>query len=127
MTIGITGPERKAPRQNAVVRLIVAAFAAAIFLILLRLATGFLVDWLWFSSIGYLPVFLTSIGAQAVVWFAVFTATAVILWLNGSLALRLSQRRPTQAIAAFAWNPTGNTPPPDVFALIATGAGLFAL
>jgi len=46
---------------------------------------------------------LTSIGAQTVVWFAVFTATAVMLWLNGSLALRLSQRRPTQAVAAFAW------------------------
>jgi uncharacterized membrane protein (UPF0182 family) len=136
MTIGITGPERKAPRQNAVVRLIVAAFAAAIFLILLRLATGFLVDWLWFSSIGYLPVFLTSIGAQVVIWFVVFTATAVILWLNGSLALRLSQQRPTQAVAAFAWNPTGNMPP-DLFALvrdrlpwpriIAAGAGLLAL
>jgi uncharacterized membrane protein (UPF0182 family) len=137
MTIGITGPERKAPGQNAVVKLIVAAFVAAIFLVLLRLATGFLVDWLWFSSIGYLPVFLISIGAQAGVWFAVFTATAVILWLNGSLALRLSQRRPTQAVAAFAWNPTGNTPPPDLFALvrhrlpwrriIAAGAGLLAL
>jgi uncharacterized membrane protein (UPF0182 family) len=137
MTIGITGPERKAPRQNAVVRLIVAAVVAAIFLILLRLATGFLVDWLWFSSIGYLPVFLTSIGAQAVVWFAVFTATAVMLWLNGWLALRLSQRQPTHAVAAFGWQATGNTPPPDLFALmrerlpgpriVAACAGLLAL
>src|SRR6476661_7674627 len=118
MTIGITGPEQKAPRQNAVVRLIVAAFVAAIFLILLRLATGFLVDWLWFSSIGYLPVFLTSIGAQAVVWFAAFTATAVMLWLNGWLALRLTQRQPTHAVAAFGWQATGNTPPPDLFALM---------
>jgi len=44
-------------KAKPVVRLIVAAVVAVIFLILLRLATGFLVDWLWFSSIGYLPVF----------------------------------------------------------------------
>jgi uncharacterized membrane protein (UPF0182 family) len=137
MTIGITGPERKAPRQNAVVGLTVAAFVVVIFLILLRLATDLLVDWLWFSSIGYLPVFLTSIGAQAMVLFAVLTATAVILWLNGLLALRLTQRQSTQPVAAFAWNPPGNTPPPDLLALmrdrlpwpriIAAGAGLLAL
>ena len=68
MTIGITGPERKAPRQNAVARLIIAAFVGGICLILLGLASDFLVDWLWFSSIGYLPVFLTSIGAKALVF-----------------------------------------------------------
>jgi len=72
MTIGITGPGRKAPRQNAVVGLIIAAFVVGICLILLRLATDLLVDWLWFSSIGYLPVFLTSIGAKAMVFFALF-------------------------------------------------------
>ena len=66
MTIGITGPGRKAPRQNAVVGLIIAAVVGGICLILLWLASDFLVDWLWFSSIGYLQVFLTSIGAKAV-------------------------------------------------------------
>ena len=137
MTIGIAGPGRKAPRQNAVVRLIVAAFAVGICLILLGLATDFLVNWLWFSSIGYLQVFLTSIVAKAVVFFAVFAATAVILWLNGLLALRFGQRQSTQVAAASAWNPTGNTPPPDLLALmrdrlplprvITGGAGLLAL
>ena len=71
MTIGITGPGRRAPRQNAVVGLIAAAIFAAIGLIVLGLASDFLVDWLWFSSIGYLQVFLTSIGAKAAVFFAV--------------------------------------------------------
>src|ERR1700686_4563538 len=85
MTIGIAGTGRKAPRQNGMVRVIIAAFAGGICLILLGLASDFLVDWLWFSSIGYLPVFLTSIGAKALVFFAVLTATAVILWLNGLL------------------------------------------
>src|SRR6202165_116551 len=108
MTIGIAGPGRKAPRQNALVRVIIAAFVGGISLILLGLASDFLVDWLWFSSIGYLPVFLTSIGAKALVFFAVLTATAVILWLNGLLAVRFARRQPTQAIAA-SWNPAGYT------------------
>src|SRR5258708_25863358 len=82
MTIGITGPERKAPRQSAVVGFIIAAFVTGIGLILLGLASDFLVDWLWFSSIGYLQVFLIGIGAKAVVFFAVLMATAVILWLH---------------------------------------------
>src|ERR1035437_5852003 len=137
MTIGITGPGRKAPRQNAVVGLIIAAFVVSICLIRLGLASDFLVDWLWFSSIGYLPVFLTSIGAKALVFFAVLTATAVILWLNGLLAVRFARQRPIQAFAASAWNPMGSTSPPDLFALmrdrlpwsraVAGGAGLLAL
>ena len=137
MTIGIAGPGRKAPGQNAVVGFTIATVVVVICLILLNLASDLLVDWLWFSSIGYLPVFLTSIGAKAVVFFAVLTATAVILWLNGLLAVRFARRQPTQAVAASAWNPTGNMPPPDLFALmrgrlpwprvIAGGAGLLAL
>jgi hypothetical protein len=88
MTIGITGPERRAPGRNAVVGIIIAAIVVGIFLILLGLTGDVLVDWLWFSSIGYLQVFLTSIGAKAVLFFAVLTATGAILWLNGLLAVR---------------------------------------
>src|SRR5258708_6426527 len=76
-------------------------------------------------------------GAKAVVFFTVLTATAVILWLNGWLAVRFARRQPTQALAASAWNPTGNAPPPDLLALmrdrlpwprvIAGSAGYFAL
>ena len=57
MTIGITGPERKLPRRSAVVGFIIAAVVIGIFLILLGLVSDLLVDWLWFSSIGYLQVF----------------------------------------------------------------------
>src|SRR5450631_3035680 len=97
MTIGITGPERKVPRQSAVVGWIVAAIVVGICLILLGFASDFLVDWLWFSSIGYLQVFWTTIGAKAVVFFAVWTATAVNLWLNGWLAVRFARRQPRQS------------------------------
>ncbi|MGC2320126.1 MAG: UPF0182 family protein, partial [Bradyrhizobium sp.] len=119
------------------VRIIIAAFVGGICLILLGLASDFLVDWLWFSSIGYLPVFLTSIGAKALVFFAVWTATAVMLWLNGLLAVRFAGQQPTKAIAASARNPTGGASPPDLFTLmrdrlpwsrvVAGGAGLLAL
>src|SRR5712664_4461170 len=137
MTIGIAGPGRKVPGQNAVVGFAIAAVVVVICLILLKLASDFLVDWLWFSSIGYLQVFLTSIGAKAVVFFAVLTATAVVLWLNGWLAVRFTRRQSTQAVATFVWSATGNAPPPDLFTLmrdrlpwpriIAGGAGLLAL
>ena len=136
MTIGITGPERKVPGRSAVAGFIVAAIVVGICLILLGLASDFLVDWLWFSSIGYLQVFLTTIGAKAVVFFAVLMPTAVFLWLNGLLAVRFARRQPTQPLAAIAWKPTGNAPP-DQFTLmrdrlpwprvIAGGAGLLAL
>src|SRR3984957_2169692 len=109
MTIGIAGPGM-APRQNAVVWLIIVAFVGGICLILLGLTSDFLVDWLWFSSIGYLQVFLTSIGAKAVLFFVVLTATGVILWLNGLLAVLLPRHQPKQAVAS-AWNPAGNAPP----------------
>src|SRR5258708_379623 len=137
MTIGITGPERKAPRRSALVGFIIAAVVVGIFLILLGLASDFLVDWLWFSSIGYLQVFWTTIGAKAAVFFAVWTATAVILWLNGWLAVRFARRQPIQTVSGFAWRPAGNVAPPDLLALmrdrlpwgqaIAGSAGLIAL
>jgi uncharacterized membrane protein (UPF0182 family) len=136
MTIGITGPERKVPRQSAVVGLIIAAVLIGICLILLRLASDLLVDWLWFSSIGYLQVFWTTIGAKAVVFLAVWTGTTVVLWLNGWFALRFARRRSTQLVAASVWDFAGNAPP-DLLAhirdrlpwprLIAGGAALLAL
>ncbi|KFC70132.1 hypothetical protein FG93_03148 [Bosea sp. LC85] len=137
MTIGIAGPGRKAPRQNAVVRLIIAAVAVGVCLILLGLASDLLVDWLWFSSIGYLQVFWTTTGAEVVVLLAVWTATAVVLWLNGWLAVRFARPRPIQAAAGLTSQPTGTLPPLDLLSLardrlpwprvIAGGAGLLAL
>jgi len=136
MTIGITGPGRKVPRQSAVARLIVAAIVIGTCLILLALASDLLVGWLWFSSIGYLQVFWTTVGAEAVVFLAVWTTTAVILWLNGWLALRFARRRPPQPVAAPAQSAAGNVQP-DLLALvrdqlplprlIAGGAALLAL
>src|ERR1700681_1599156 len=137
MTIGITGPERKVPGRSAVVGLIIAAIVVGICLILLGLASDLLVDWLWFSSIGYLQVFLTTIGAKAAVFFVVWTLTALILALNGWLARRFARRQPAPPVAGPAWSAAGHVPPTDWLALvrdrlpwpgvIAGAAGLLAL
>jgi len=136
MTIGITGPEPKVPRQSAMVRIIIAAIVVGICLLLLSLATDLLVDWLWFASIGYLQVFWTTIGAETVVFLAVWTGTAIPLWLNGWLAARVVRRRSTQVAAAFGWKAAGPAPP-DLLAImrdrlqwswiVAGGAGLLAM
>ena len=61
-------------------------------LITLGFAADFLVDWLWFSAIGYRHVFWTIFGAKAALFLAVFAASALFLWLNGNLAYRLAER-----------------------------------
>src|SRR5258708_12127859 len=117
MKIGITRPERKGPRRSALAVVIIAAIVVGIGRLLLGLASDVLVDWLWFSSIGYLQVFLTSFGAKAAVFFAVFLATAVILWLNGWLAVHFARRRPAQPVPPSVWTPPRSAPPPPLFPL----------
>ena len=137
MTIRITGPKRQVPRRGAVRTLLVVAIILSIFLILLELTAGFLVDWLWFSAIGYFGVFWTTIVAEAEVFFAVFVATAIILWVNGSLAFRFGRSHWTQHPADFEWKPTGVTTVPEMLVfmrhrlpwpvVITGGAGLLAV
>jgi uncharacterized protein len=114
MTIGITGPRHRAPWRGVMVVLIIAAIALSICLILLGLTSDFLVDWLWFSTIGYLGVFWTTIAAEAEVFLAVFVATAIILWVNGSLASRLGRSPWTYRPTDFEWKRTGIATLPDV-------------
>lgn len=72
------------------------AFLVAIVLGLLVLGRvgDALVDWLWFSSIGYVGVFWTIFTTRAVLFLAVFIVSAGAVWLSGWLALR------------FAWQPS---------------------
>src|SRR5215831_3612495 len=114
MTIGITGPRRLRPWRGAVMVLIIAAIVLSICLILLSLTGDFVVDWLWFSTIGYLGVFWTTIAAEAEVFSAVFVATATILWVNGSIASRFGQSPWTYRPADFEWKRTDIAALPDV-------------
>src|SRR5262249_53051441 len=114
MTIGITGPRRRAPWRGAVVVLIIAAIALPVCLILLGLPGDFLVDWLWFSTIGYLGVFWTTIAAEGEVFFAVFVATAIILWVNGSIASRFGRSPWMYRPVDFEWKRTDIATLPEV-------------
>jgi uncharacterized membrane protein (UPF0182 family) len=137
MTIGITGPRRREPWRGVVLALIIAGIIFAIGLILLGFTGAFLVDWLWFSAIGYLDVFWTTIGAEAGVFFAVFVATAIVLWVNGSLASRFARPLWMQRPTDFEWKRTGVATLPDLLEfirhrlpwplVIAGGAGLLAM
>jgi uncharacterized membrane protein (UPF0182 family) len=49
-----------------------------------------LVDWLWFSSIGYAGVFWTIFITRTVLFLAVFAASTGALWLSAGLALRFA-------------------------------------
>src|SRR5260370_13050277 len=119
MTIVITGPGRRAPWQGAVFLLIIAVLIVAIGLILVGIEGDVLLDWLWFSATGYVRVFRTIIVTKALTFFVVFVATAIILWVNGSLARRLAQRPWTQRPADFEWKPAGGAATlPDLLELI---------
>ena len=75
-------------RHIAMSMIIIAAFFIALWF-----AADFLVDWLWFSTVGYLNVFLTIFGTKVALFIAVFATSALFLWLNGALAHRLAKRK----------------------------------
>ena len=73
--------------------------AAVIFilacLIALGLVSDFLVDWLWFSAIGYFGVFWTIFRAKAFLFLGVFVVSTVALYANTALASRFARLRQT--------------------------------
>ena len=87
----------------------IVALAVVVFvtcLVALGLLTDVLVDWLWFSSVGYAGVFWTMVEAKAVIFFAVLAASAGVLWLNGALASRFA--RPLSTTLALHGGPIGS-------------------
>jgi uncharacterized protein len=114
MTMQIPGPRRRGPWQSALRVLIIVVIIFFICFILLDLIAGLLVDWLWFSTIGYLDVFWTTTIAEAEVFSAVFIATTIFLWVNGSLAFRFAQSGWTQHPTEFERRPTGVATLPEV-------------
>ena len=89
-------------------RIVVSIIIVAACLIALGLAADLLVDWLWFSSVGYPGVFLTIIEAKGALFFAVFVASAIFLWLNGILAYRLAGRHGHFPPVIAPWGPAGD-------------------
>ena len=61
-------------------------------LTLLDIVFDFAVDWPWFAALGYLDIFWTVFSTRASLFLTIFAATAIIMWLNGWLALRATKR-----------------------------------
>lgn len=74
------------------------AVAVALLFVLGRIS-GIVVDWAWFTSVGYGLVFWTLFLARAVMFCTVFAATALVLWVNAALALRFALPQPARAAA----------------------------
>ncbi len=71
----------------------VAIAVIVAFLIALGRASAFIVDWAWFSTLGYLGVFWTIFATKAILFVTVFAASTLLLWVNGALALRYAWQR----------------------------------
>ena len=62
-------------------------------LIVLGRASDVVVDWAWFSTIGYVGVFWTILVTKAALFIAVFAVSTSLLWMNGAISLRLAWQR----------------------------------
>jgi uncharacterized protein len=71
-------------------------------LIALGRISSVVVDWAWFSSIGYVGVFWTVFAAKAILFVVIFTATTLFLSVNGLLAFRSASRPLSRLTAAFS-------------------------
>ena len=69
-------------------------------LIIVGRIAGVVIDWLWFASIGYVDVFWTVISAQALLFAAVFAASASLIAASGFVARRYARRIGTWQVEA---------------------------
>ena len=72
-------------------RLVILLAVLIVGLIVLGRVGDALVDWLWFSSVGYVGVFWTIFTARLVLFLAVLVVASGVYWLSGSLALRFAR------------------------------------
>ena len=82
--------------------IVIVAVSAS--LIALDLATGVIVNWNWFSSLGYLSVYQTIILTKVGVFIGTFFLSAVVIWANGEFAHKRSGRRSKFRAAASPWS-----------------------
>ena len=75
--------------------------AAIVLLFALGRITTVVVDWAWFSSIGYVGVFWTAFATKAALFVVVFAVSTLLLWANATLAYRFALRPRLGLPAAF--------------------------
>ncbi|MGC9953340.1 MAG: UPF0182 family protein [Rhizomicrobium sp.] len=95
-------------------RIVLAIAIIVACLIALGVTSGFLVDWTWFSSVGFLGIFWTIIGAKSALFVAVFVATAIVVWVNGALASRFAGSRAYLRPVDTPWESLGSEQLPAV-------------
>jgi len=88
-------------------RVAILSAIAIVGLIVLGRVGDILVNWLWFSSVGYVGVFWTIFTTRALLFLVVFAASAGALWLSGGLALRFAGR-PAVCPSGTAFAPPGS-------------------
>src|SRR5271166_4810388 len=75
--------------------------AVIVLLFALGRSASVVVDWAWFSSIGYVGVFWTAFVTKAVLFVAVFAVSTLLLWANAALAHRFAARPGLRLPAVF--------------------------
>jgi uncharacterized protein len=75
--------------------------AVIVLLFALARITSVVVDWAWFSSIGYVGVFWTAFATKAALFVVVFAVSTLLLWANATLALRSAGKPRARLPAAF--------------------------
>jgi uncharacterized membrane protein (UPF0182 family) len=84
---------RSQPASHTRFKRTAIAIAAVIgSLIMVGRISSVVVDWLWFASVGYVDVFWTVISAQALLFAAVFAASASVIAISGLVARRYARR-----------------------------------
>ena len=63
-----------------------AVIAVVVCLIASRIIVDFMVDWIWFSALGYWDVFWTVFRTRTSMFLVILVTTAALLSLNGWLA-----------------------------------------
>src|SRR5262245_49447558 len=107
------GRERVRPRRLRL-WLILATIAAII--LIWPMWAEFYTDWLWFSQLGYENVFTTTLYTKVILGMVVGLVTAIVIWLNYKLALRLSPE--TRYIPRFLEIEGQRVPAPDLSRII---------
>ena len=75
--------------------------AVIVLLFALGRITSVVVDWAWFSSIGYVGVFWTAFAAKAALFVVVFAVSTLLLWANATWASRSAGAPRPRLPAAF--------------------------
>ena len=75
--------------------------AVIVFLFALARISSIVVDWAWFSSIGYVGVFWTAFATKAALFVVVFAVSTLLLCANAALALRSAGKPSPRLPAAF--------------------------